>query len=255
MRDPRQLVFPLLAAVALAWTLPLLPGCERKAPSPADEQAASTRIAPHFVDSAPEHGEEFLRTPVEVVVNFDRPLSPGSRIEVTRKWREAAGGTTRLSEDRSSMRVSIAEDLPGKYEVQYTARWPDGSEDVGRFSFSVDRKLGREYEDMTGQAQVRVVLKDCAFQPPWIVVSRGTIVTWLNEDAEAHPVRSDPHASHDLLVGLDTGPLVPGAEASYLFDRLGEWPYHCPSRYPEMRGRVVVVEPPAESAPATRAVP
>ncbi|HEV2147516.1 MAG TPA: cupredoxin family copper-binding protein [Longimicrobiaceae bacterium] len=77
-----------------------------------------------------------------------------------------------------------------------------------------------------------VQIRNFAFGGGEIRVSRGTRVTWVNCDTEAHTSTSDAS-------GWDSGLLVPKATYSRTFDQAGRFAYHC-EPHPFMKGTVVV---------------
>ena len=200
------------------------------------------RFAAHFVDSAPAHGDAFTVVPEKVLINTDFTLNEISSITVQVDGEPIAAGPTTLGQRKLSMAAALPSDAgDGLYVVAYTACWPDQSCHEGQFAFTVDSEKGSAYLDMTGQAEVAVSMKDLRFGPAAIVVSKGTKVTWKNDDAAVHFVNSDPHPSHNFLDSLNSLELNQSDSFSYTFDEAGEWPYHCSLHVPDgMVGRVVV---------------
>lgn len=90
--------------------------------------------------------------------------------------------------------------------------------------------------------EVRVSITSDGFVPETVLVTTGTTVTWINEDDELHRVASNPHPTHDDLLGLDSGEAIGlGESYSFTFDDPGEFGYH-DHLDPETNGTVVVVE-------------
>lgn len=77
-----------------------------------------------------------------------------------------------------------------------------------------------------------VQIRNFAFGNGEIRVPRGTRVTWVNCDAEAHTSTSDG-------TGWDSGLLAPNATYSRTFEQAGSFAYHC-EPHPFMTGTVVV---------------
>ncbi len=77
-----------------------------------------------------------------------------------------------------------------------------------------------------------VVIRNFAFEPSQLQVSRGTRVTWVNCDSEAHTSTSDGP-------GWDSGLLSSRQTFSRVFDQAGQLPYHC-EPHPFMRGTIIV---------------
>ncbi|MBV2156655.1 cupredoxin family copper-binding protein [Kitasatospora sp. SUK 42] len=82
-------------------------------------------------------------------------------------------------------------------------------------------------------AAQQVAIKNFAFSPGTITVSKGTTVTWTNNDTDAHTVTSSGSSP------LNSGTLAKGASYSYTFNTPGTFAYIC-SIHPFMHGTVVV---------------
>jgi plastocyanin len=65
-----------------------------------------------------------------------------------------------------------------------------------------------------------------------IRIMAGARVRWVNEDQLQHTVTADDG-------GFDSGLLDPGRTFERVFDRPGEFAYHC-TPHPFMTGRVIV---------------
>lgn len=199
--------------------------------------------SPHFVDSSPAHGELFAAAPKNIVINFNFDLSPKSTIQVAHENLkiEPTTGATTVDNTKLTLRQDLLGELPdGRYTVSYNACWPDNSCHDGQFDFIIDSKLKSEYQNMTGKTQVQISLKSIAFSPAKIVVSKGTKVTWTNDEAVGHYVNTDPHPSHTFYLGQNSKELKQGDAYSVTFSEAGEYPYHCSAHAATMIGRVVV---------------
>ena len=75
-----------------------------------------------------------------------------------------------------------------------------------------------------------VDIKDFAFSPDTITVTKGTTVTWTNKDSAAHTVKG---------TGFISGTLNQGQTYSQTFNEAGTFEYEC-SIHPGMRGKVIV---------------
>ncbi|HET9807625.1 MAG: cupredoxin domain-containing protein [Deltaproteobacteria bacterium] len=76
---------------------------------------------------------------------------------------------------------------------------------------------------------------DDRFVPPEISVSaseENNIVSWRNDDSIEHTVTADDNS-------FDSGPISPGDTFDNVFDRPGDFGYHC-SIHPFMTGVIVV---------------
>jgi plastocyanin len=82
----------------------------------------------------------------------------------------------------------------------------------------------------TAAAVVRIA--NLAFSGAVVRVRAGATVRWVNEDQLQHSVTADGG-------GFDSGLIEPGRTYERVFDRPGEYPYHC-TPHPFMTGRVIV---------------
>jgi methionine-rich copper-binding protein CopC len=206
------------------------------------DKMGDQKFAAHFVDSVPKHGESYAAAPAQVVINFDFTLGANSVINVSKDGAALAAGATNITgANKLSMNASLpAGSGDGIYTVTYRACWPDGSCHDGEFGFKVDGKLASGYTSMTGKPQVAIAIKDVAFGPQTVVVSKGTTVTWTNQDPFAHFVNTDPHPTHNHTPALNSLELGKDATYSFTFNQAGEYPYHC-SAHTNMTARVLVV--------------
>jgi plastocyanin len=81
---------------------------------------------------------------------------------------------------------------------------------------------------------VRVTIRNFAFSPARVVVSRGTRIVWTNADSDPHTVTSDKPSGRLSSAALDTG----GRYAAVV-TRAGTITYHC-TIHPYMHGVVTV---------------
>ncbi|HEV2160778.1 MAG TPA: cupredoxin family copper-binding protein [Stellaceae bacterium] len=80
----------------------------------------------------------------------------------------------------------------------------------------------------------QVVINNFAFGPTTLTVKRGTTVTWINKDGDAHTVTA---AGTKPLFG--SNPLDTGDSFSFTFNAPGTYAYFC-KIHPTMKGVVVV---------------
>ena len=81
-----------------------------------------------------------------------------------------------------------------------------------------------------------VEIKGFAYGPETITVTKGTTVTWTNEDSAPHTVTTT-----NAPVAFDSGKMNQGEQFSQTFDTAGTYEYYC-SIHPNMRGKVIVTE-------------
>jgi len=75
-------------------------------------------------------------------------------------------------------------------------------------------------------------LTTTAYSPNPLTITRGTTVTWINNDSSTHDQIADGGA-------FNTGDVAPGAQASVTFQNAGTFPYHC-GRHPNMVATITV---------------
>lgn len=75
-----------------------------------------------------------------------------------------------------------------------------------------------------------VAIKSFAFSPQDIKVKKGDTVTWKNEDAATHTIKSDSFQSGDISTG---------GTYQHKFENAGTFNYSC-SIHPSMTGTVTV---------------
>jgi plastocyanin len=80
--------------------------------------------------------------------------------------------------------------------------------------------------------QSTVTISGFAFSPQTLTVSKGTTVTWTNNDSTTHTVTSDTGV-------WDSGNLAPGKTFSNTFNQTGTFPYHC-KIHTSMTAKIVV---------------
>ncbi len=210
-------------------------------PASTRDASLTERIAPHFVDASPRHGDAFALMPTHVVINFDFALSTASSITVSRNGAPIGNGPITLGPNNISMTSALPANAgDGSYTVDYRACWADGSCNDGRYAFQVQQRFLDQYVDMRGRSQVQIDMRDIKFQAEKVIVSKGTTIVWTNRDAVIHFMNTDPHPSHNFLPSLNSLELKQGDTHSFTFAEPGEWPYHCSAHYPSMVGRIVV---------------
>ncbi len=84
---------------------------------------------------------------------------------------------------------------------------------------------------------VSVEIKDFAFAPTTLTVSKGTTVVWTNKDSVAHTVT--PDQASDNFEGSEL--LGQNESYQYTFNTAGTYTYHC-QPHPNMKAKVVVTE-------------
>lgn len=195
----------------------------------------------HYESNTPAHGSVLAGVPVNVVIDFNFDLATPSAISITSDGKEYGIGDTIIDQNKLSMRRDVDPQAPdGLYTVSYSACWPDGSCHDGSFQFAIDRKQATNFTDMRGQNEVTIHMSNIQFNPANIRISKGTKVTWVNDDALDHFVNTDSHPAHTYLPGMNSRSLARGASHSFTFDEGGFYPYHCSAHASTMSGAVLV---------------
>ena len=128
----------------------------------------------------------------------------------------------------------------GLYKVTYNACWPDRSCHDGHFEFAIDRSRSAAFQDLTGRAEVTIKMSEIMFEPRDIKISRGTKVTWVNNDTVEHYVNTDSHPGHTYYPAQNSSALKQGESFSLTFDAIGIYPYHCSAHESSMKGSIAV---------------
>lgn len=195
----------------------------------------------HYESNTPAHGAVLAGAPVNVVIDFNFDLAKPSSISVVSDGKEYGVGEVSIDSNKLSMRRNIGLSSPdGLYTVNYNACWPDGSCHEGSFQFAIDRKKVATLTDMRDQNEVTIHMADIKFKPSDIRVSKGTKVTWVNDEGVDHYVNTDSHPAHTFLPGMNSRSLAQGASYSYVFGEAGLYPYHCSAHAENMTGNILV---------------
>jgi len=85
----------------------------------------------------------------------------------------------------------------------------------------------------TTTAPVSVAIKSSTFTPNIVEISKGTTVTWTNDDGVPHTVTS-------ISGAFDSGNIEPGKTYSYTFNQAGPFEYSCANHPSMTHGKVIV---------------
>ncbi len=93
-------------------------------------------------------------------------------------------------------------------------------------------------------SQNTVSMKNIAFNPSSLTISKGASVTWTNDDSTTHTTTSD--------TGLwDSGNLSPGQSYTRQFNDTGTFPYHCSIHVGQgMKGTIIVATGSSTASPS-----
>ena len=82
-------------------------------------------------------------------------------------------------------------------------------------------------------APVSVAIRSSTFTPDIVEISKGTTVTWTNDDGVPHTVTS-------ISGAFDSGNIDPGKTYSYTFNQAGPFEYSCTNHPSMAHGKVIV---------------
>lgn len=206
------------------------------------DQFTNPTKTPHYETNTPAHASTLAGVPINVVIDFNFDLGPGSTISITKDGTEYGIGETIIDPNRLSMRREMNQDAPdGIYTVNYKACWPDGSCHNGNFQFAIDRSAAQNFVNLTGRQEVTINMEQIAFNPQNVIISKGTRVTWINKDDTEHFINTDAHPSHTYYPAQNSRGLNMSDSFSLTFDKAGIYPYHCSAHAATMTGTILVV--------------
>lgn len=212
--------------------------------------------APHFVDSFPNHAQTLTQSPARVGINFDVALAAGSTLAVEKGGEALAAGNAEFDARRISMSAALPPDTgDGLYLVKYRACFEKETCTDGQIGFRVDSARVKDFLDLRGRDAVTIHLKDVTYQPNRIIVSRGTTVTWTNDDPFEHFVNSDPHPSHNAHPTLNSLDIPSTGTFTYRFDEAGEYAFHCSAHVPQNMFGTILVRGEGQAAHAAMMTP
>lgn len=194
----------------------------------------------HFVTSTPAHESILAAAPINIVIDFNFDLSPKSVVTATLQGKEYTTGQTTVDSSKLTLRRTFDVTAPdGFYVVKYSACWPDNTCHDGVFQFVIDRTKAASFNDQRGKSEVTVNLKDIAFSPIKLRLSRGTKVTWVNGDLVGHYINTDSHPAHSYFEKQNSKLINTGESYSLTFNQVGAFPYHC-SAHTKMTADIIV---------------
>jgi len=195
----------------------------------------------HYESNTPAHGATLGGVPINVVIDFNFDLAKPSEIKILNEGKDYGVGETIIDSNKLAMRRKMANDTPnGLYNVEYKACWPDGSCHEGNFQFVIDRTQRSSFEDRTKQSEITIKMSDIKFMPMDIKISKGTKITWVNDDNVEHYVNTDSHPAHTYYSDQNSKALKRGDTYSLTFNTPGIYPYHCSAHASSMIGSLLV---------------
>lgn len=202
---------------------------------------ANPKKSAHYETNTPAHGTILAGAPVNIVLDFNFDLARPSSISIIAGDKEYGIGETTIDSNKLTMRRKLDSQAPdGLYTVNYNACWPDRTCHDGSFQFAIDRAMAKNFTDMRGRPEVTIRMSDIRFNPVNVWITKGTKVTWLNDDAAEHYVNTDSHPAHTYLPGLNSRQIATTGSYSYTFNDSGAYPYHCSAHASTMTGSILV---------------
>lgn len=195
----------------------------------------------HYESNTPSHAAILAGVPINAVIDVNFDLAKPSEIKILKADKDYGVGETVIDDNKLAMRRKMDPNSPdGLYKVEYKACWPDGSCHDGSFQFAIDRSLGAGFTDMTNKKETEIKLSQIRFDPQNIKISKGTKVTWINDDGVGHFVNTDSHPAHTYYIAQNSKALKKGEKYSISFDNAGIYPYHCSAHADQMMGNILV---------------
>ncbi len=195
----------------------------------------------HYESNTPEHGSTLAGVPINVVINFNFDLAKPSEIKILKDGKDYGTGETVIDDNKLAMRRNMDPgSADGLYTVEYNACWPDKSCHDGSFQFAIDRSKAGSFLDQTGKNEVTIRMSQIKFNPQNIKVSKGTKITWINDDPVEHYVNTDSHPAHTYYPAQNSKALGKGDRFSLVFNTVGIYPYHCSAHADSMIGLILV---------------
>lgn len=195
----------------------------------------------HYESNTPAHGVVLAGLPVNIVIDFNFDLAKPSDIKILMGGVDYGEGETEIDKNRLSMRRVMKSNSPnGLYTVEYNACWPDGSCHDGSFQFVIERSQSKDFSNKLDAKEVTIKLSQIMFDPKNIKISKGTKVTWINDDDVEHYVNSDSHPAHSYFIEQNSKALKKGDTFSMVFGQAGIYPYHCSAHASNMAGALLV---------------
>lgn len=220
---------------------PSLPGSQQMNEDLKNVSFASPKKSAHYESNTPTHGAILAAVPINVVLDFNFDLAKPSEIKIEKDGKDYGIGETEIDINKLAMRRDMDSSAPdGFFTVSYLACWPDGSCHDGNFQFAIDRASTSSFEDMTGQKEVSIKLSQIQFMPMNLKISKGTRVTWMNDDEIEHYINTDSHPAHTYYPDQNSKALRKGDTYSLTFNNPGIYPYHCSAHAESMIGSIIV---------------
>ena len=220
---------------------PITPETKQINKDSTDASFSNPKKSAHYESNTPEHGSTLAGVPINVVINFNFDLAAPSEINIEKDGKEYGIGRTEIDENKLTLRRNLDPNSPnGTYTVNYNACWPDGSCHDGSFQFAIDKTRESSYEDMTGQNEVTIKMSEIQFMSMNLKISKGTKVTWVNNDEVEHFVNTDSHPAHTYFLNQNSKALKTGGTYSVIFSDSAIYPYHCSAHADSMIGSILV---------------
>lgn len=197
----------------------------------------------NFESSTPTHGSVMPAVPINVVINVNNDLSDTSEIKINQNGEDYGFGAVTIDQNKLAFRRRVITTAPdGIYTVSYKACHMDGQCQDGQLEFKIDRTVAESFEDLTGKETIEIKMSDSMFRPKNIRVSKGTKITWLNDESIEHYVNTDSHPAHTYFLAQNSRSLKKGESYDAIFEEPGAYPYHCSAHAATMVGMIVVEE-------------
>jgi plastocyanin len=92
-----------------------------------------------------------------------------------------------------------------------------------------------EFDDRTGESEVRLDVRDNSFNPEYIEVKAGTPITFANRGRTEHNVLP---VTEGAFATIEAEDLAPGDEQTLTFAKAGDYAYYCSLHGTKTKGMV-----------------
>lgn len=202
-------------------------------------------VRPALVETTtPSHGQLLPGPPLVIVIDTNQDVVTGSTIDI-RRDSDLEVVLTAADTAIDPLLTSFHRPLDttamtdGRYTVTYRVCTQPTSCVDGRFQFAINQRRAANFTDLRQQSAVTIDLKQIRFEPQLVRVSRGTTVTWINQDSVGHYINTDSHPAHTYYPAQNSELLAQGDAFHLQFREPGYYPYHC-SAHTEMTAVILV---------------
>lgn len=123
----------------------------------------------------------------------------------------------------------------GGWAVYNNGKSKDNSTYTTSNNYQNSNSLKTSAKNQPSASDGKVTIANNMFTPSQITVTKGSTVTWTNNDSVAHTVTNDLNNTG----GPASNDIAPGSTYGFTFAKTGSFQYHC-KIHPSMRATIVV---------------